>query len=107
MSLRIPIEPGLTNFDFEIELDAVLFNFSVYWNDRESHWYFDLRNEDLEPLILGAKLVLNYDMLQDYNDVTFPAGAIYYIRETKDAIETADNLGIDYNIYYFTEAELG
>jgi hypothetical protein len=105
MPFEIPIEPDLTNFDFLIELDGTLYNMSLYWNDREGHWYMDIYNEDLEPLLLGAKLVQSYDMLKDYNDVRLPPGLLLYFKATETAEEAPDNLGVDYTLVYFTEAE--
>jgi hypothetical protein len=106
MPSEIPIESGLTNFDYQVELDSTIYNMSIYWNDREEHWYMDIYNEDQLALLLGAKLVQSYDMLKDYNDVRLPPGLLLYFKAATDAAETADSLGTDYTLVYFTEEEV-
>jgi hypothetical protein len=106
MAFVIPVQEGLTFFTFDIEIDGRLYNWEVYWNEREETWYFDLFDEDQIAIITGVKLVINYNLLSSYADARIPAGAIMFLNENDNVVPTADNLGVDFNIYYFTEEEV-
>lgn len=51
-------------YSFPLENDTKIFTFR--WNNRELAWYFDIKQEDLTPIIRGVKLVAYYPLLADF-----------------------------------------
>jgi hypothetical protein len=59
MSDIIPFVPGKHNYELGVLLSGKKYIFDVHWNDRDQAWYFDLRNEDNSPILLGVKVVID------------------------------------------------
>ena len=53
-------------YNYRIALEGNSYNFNVYYNERVEGWFFDLREEGGEAVVLGLRLVPNYPTLLDY-----------------------------------------
>ena len=69
----IPIDVDDLPEIFEIELADITFNFGVSYNAVGDFFTVDLYDEDLNPIILGEKLVLNHRLWAYVNDDRLPA----------------------------------
>lgn len=69
----IPIDVDDLPEIFEIELADITFNFGVSYNAVGDFFMVDLYDEDLNPIVLGEKLVLNHRLWAYVNDDRLPA----------------------------------
>ncbi len=60
----------------QIELDSQTFILSFSWNAMNEYWVMDILTRDLVPLILGIKVVANYDLTAQYVVNNKPSGDI-------------------------------
>lgn len=78
---------NLPSWQQEIVLDQIIFHLSFHWNALNEFWSIDIYDRDHEPIILGIKLVVDYDITSHYvNDALFP-GAILVIDFSRDVEE--------------------
>lgn len=59
----IPFTPSDNNYRIRVPISTAHYLFDVYWNVRDTAWYFDLRNDDETVIVLGVKIVLGVDGL--------------------------------------------
>lgn len=60
----------------QIELGNQTFVLSFSWNAMNEYWVMDILTRDLVPLILGIKVVANYDLTAQYVTNGKPRGDI-------------------------------
>lgn len=66
MLLNIPITLINLNYDFDISLDGVQYNFALYWNNRDPGWELTISNGGVFQLN-GLRVVCGTDILDQYN----------------------------------------
>lgn len=82
---------NLPNWQQEIVLDQVIYHLSFHWNALNEFWTMDIFSRDQVPLILGIKLVVNYNLTAQYvNNALFP-GSILVIDFSSD-VESIERL---------------
>lgn len=55
-----------TYYRYAINLEGRQRNFNYYWNERVGAWYFDVKNADGTPVLLGQAIVAQYPIAGDY-----------------------------------------
>lgn len=60
----------------QIELGSQTFILSFSWNAMNEYWVMDILTRDLVPIILGIKVVANYDLTAQYVANGKPGGDI-------------------------------
>ncbi len=60
----------------QIELGSQTFVLSFSWNAMNEYWVMDILTRDLVPIILGIKVVANYDLTAQYVTNGKPNGDI-------------------------------
>ena len=74
--LTIPITVVNLNFDFDISLDGVLYNFALYWNSRDPGWELTISNGGVFQLN-GLRVVCASNILSQYNyNKLLPQGSL-------------------------------
>lgn len=64
---------NLPNWQQEIVMDGIVYHLSFHWNSLNEFWSMDIYDRDQNPIILGIKLVVNYDVTSHYiNENLFP-----------------------------------
>ncbi len=58
MPVRLPFQPSQNNYRLVVPLRNTPYLLDVHWNTRDSAWYFDLREEDETPILLGNKVLV-------------------------------------------------
>lgn len=56
--LEIPVTPKFGAYRFGLTIETRPYLFEMRWNTRAAAWYMNVREVDLKPIILGAKIVL-------------------------------------------------
>ncbi len=68
-----------SSFQEEVTLEGVVFSFLFSWNTYGGFWVLHIFDRDLNPVVLGIRLVLNYELLGIHPGVDMPKGTLYVI----------------------------
>ena len=60
----------------QIELGSQTYVLSFSWNAMNEYWVMDILTRDLAPIILGIKIVANYNLTNQFSANGKPAGDI-------------------------------
>lgn len=91
----------------EIILDDKSYRFRFSWNTRASFWSMEIFNSELETIVSGIKVVLNYELITRNPDRGLPPGEIFAIDPSDTLSEiTLNNLGTEIKLIYVEESEL-
>lgn len=106
MSLVIPFR-DLAAFRESVSLDGEIFILEFQYNTRGDYWSLFVYSKEGTPLLMGVKIVIDFELIQRYGTRNLPAGEIYGI----DVTETVEKIGrrdlLDLvELVYLTEAEL-
>jgi hypothetical protein len=63
----------------EIVLDSKSYIFSFVWNTRGEFWTLSIADINKVTIINGIKIVLNYNLLQDFHHLDVPPGDLYVL----------------------------
>lgn len=113
MATQFVIPSDSYNFDINYPIDGNIFNFKIYISKSSGRWYLDIRDEDLNEILSGLKLMPFQNLTKRYKSVNRPLfdGDIWSMPVDPDftSLEevTIDNFGPDlkYGIFYLTETE--
>ncbi len=106
--LTIPTRTDLGSYRFTIELDEAVYELVFAYNNRDSHWYFDLYDEEGNLLRAGLKAVTNWPLLRLDKSNDRPPGDIFAIDPTDEDIEAGlEDLGDSVTLTYVEEESLG
>lgn len=103
----LPTRTDVPRYDFEIELDGVVYVFDMEWNDRDSGWYMSILDRDLTPLLSGRRVVTNWPLTNRYRDSRLPAGTIEAVDTSGSETEPGlSDLGDRVKLIYTPKADL-
>ncbi len=98
---------GSNWYDFNIQLEGIVFTFEFVWNDREGSWYFNLYDTNANLLLAGIKVVLNTFLLARFVSTSLPNGDLTACDTTgQDVMPGLQDLGDRVLLSYFSNAEL-
>jgi len=60
----------------EIEIDGVNYIFTFQWNALNEYWSMNIYNTELEPIVLGIKVVTQFNLTQQIVQTGMPLGDI-------------------------------
>jgi len=107
MSEVIPIFNELANFREEIILDDISFLFDFTFNERSGQWNMSILQPDETPIMYGIKLVLNYELFDQFQHLSLPPGNLFCIDTTEGESEVnRTNFGTTVELVYIPEAEV-
>ena len=87
----------------EITLDESQYIIDIIWNERGEFWFFDLYDRDEAPLVLGVKMVLDFDLLLPYSVAGMPTGSLILL-DTTGSFERATYEDIEqFTLGYVTD----
>jgi len=106
MSLTIDFF-DFASFSQEIILDGSPYIFRFDWNIREEFWSMSVSKIDGTSIINGIKLVLGYDLFDQYRALDLPPGVMIAI-DTTDLIDKIDRYNVldEVKLVYLTEEEV-
>lgn len=87
-----------------INLDNVPYNLTFNWNAMNEYWVMDVSTNENVPVIVGVKIVANYNLLAQYSMDLKPAGDILCqnIVGGWETIRRFDMGQVDELVYYAT-----
>lgn len=75
-TVRIPVDSVSANFTLRCELDAVEYEFTFRFNERDGTWFMSLADIEGDPIVEGVPLRVNLPLLMDVPDVRKPGGLL-------------------------------
>ncbi|CAJ1226676.1 phage baseplate plug protein [Lactiplantibacillus xiangfangensis] len=81
----IPIDVDDLPEQFELDIDDVTYNFGINYNEVGDFYTVDLYDEDMEPIVLGEKMVLDHPLWNSYADKRLPLRDIVPMDESGQA----------------------
>lgn len=60
----------------DIELDGETFILTFQWNTLNEFWSMNIYDQDLEPIVLGIKIVTQWDLTEQIVRAEMPSGEI-------------------------------
>ena len=105
--IRIPFE-NYPSFRQEVLLDNTSYILDFNWNSRGQFWSMGIYNVFKEPVVLGIKLVLNYELINQFSAYDIPQGEMYVIDPSGDRgeIEQYDLVNGRCSLIYLSEDEI-
>lgn len=74
--VRIPTSITEQSYTQRTSLDGRDYELTFQWNQRESKWYLDIRDQDGDDIAVGIKLVSNFPLLTRITDERRPPGQL-------------------------------
>lgn len=101
--LEIPTDSDNPSWNEIIPLEGVGYKVCFTWNNRDQSWVLDIQLTDDTYVIMGIKLVANYELLGTYAQENQPPGTLF-LYDTSGQKEdcTRDELGSRWKLYYIT-----
>jgi len=105
---EIALFPSEPDYIQGITLDGVTYRLRLWWCDRNACWYADLLTDADVVLYRGSRLERNAILFRNFVSTQKYKGAILVAPITPTTTEeiTLDNLGVNYFLIYYTQAEL-
>lgn len=96
-----------TQYREEVELNGETFILAFQWNALNEYWSMNIFNRDLEPIVLGVKLVTQYNLTEQLVQSGMPLGDILCqnIVGGFEKIERND-MGETNELVFYAEGEL-
>lgn len=100
----IPFNPSLSSRQsLSVNIGEAVINFYFEWNIRDSSWYVDLSNTEIE--ILSVKVLPNSNLLPINNKLINGNFRVLNVKNSEYEIITYDNFGSVFQLMYGTNEE--
>lgn len=98
----IPFKNAPSQWQEQIRLDGQDYVLTFSWNALNEYWSMDILTRDLEPIVLGIKIVVNYNLTYPYVAEGIPPGDIVCqnLIGSDDKIQRYDMGDVTELIYY-------
>ena len=107
MSLLIPINSTDAQFIQSVPLESVTYIFAFKYNVRTAVWYISLYDSNNNPLVINLKILPLLPLFSRHRTPAMFHGDIVGVNlNDQYTPPTRDNLGTDFNLYYFTNQEI-
>lgn len=92
-------------YEFEVELDGVLFRLDMNFNSRQQTWFMNLRDADGTMLRSGVPIVSGFPLLARMVQQSRPAGTLMAVPVSGEIdAATLEQLGLDVILTYTGES---
>lgn len=107
MKLTIPLENVTPSFTELVFLEGINLKFWFYWNAREEIWNLSILDVNDNPLLMGIKLISNYELILQHPTLAIPRGSLF-LWDTSGEGDSAgyNDLGTRHKLIYTTSDEV-
>lgn len=107
MPLKVPFIADAPHQVIGVELDGVTLQLEFKWNARAGAWYVDFYTAELDPILLGQKIVPDLPLWGRSRDPRLPGGQ-FVCNDTKGTGDSPGRreLGDTFVLTYFTAEEV-
>lgn len=103
---ELPVRNDLPAYDFQVELDGVLFTLGFNYNARAGYWVFDIFDSNDNPLLVGIRLVSGQLLTERFISEGLPLGDFFIFDSSgKNEDPTIDNFGVTCLLMYADKEE--
>ena len=107
MAVIITTRGDLLNYNQNVTLDGIVFNFEFKFNQRDDAWTISLLDESEVRIRSGIKLVANHPLLRLVRDLRRPPGELVTLDvRVRPAPPTQLELGEIIDLTYASESEV-
>ena len=101
-TLVLPIRSDYKAYDFQVDLEGIIYTLDFGFNTRSSRWYMSIYDQAKENLLIGdIPVLINIPLHDQYIDENLPPGRFIALDETGNNKEaTVDNFGTDIKLFY-------
>lgn len=101
-TLVLPIRSDFKAYDFQIELEGVIYTLDFGFNTRSQRWYMSIYDQAKENLLIGdIPVLINIPLHDQYIDEALPPGRFIALNETGKYEEANDsNFGSEVKLFY-------
>jgi len=74
--MAVVIYPTFTDsrWTMQVSVDRSIYRFNVNYNDRSDRWFYDIYDQDENPIVTGQTFVLFYPLNFGFIDERLPVG---------------------------------
>lgn len=90
-TLALPLRNDVPYFDFFVELEGVTYGFAFRWNHRAKAWFVDLKDADDQPIVSGARVVVDFPLFIRSADPRRPPGLFIVTDTTGKRIDPGEH----------------
>lgn len=102
--IEIPVRSDLKAYEFQIELDGIVYTLKFRFNERMGRWLMDIADSISNELLNGIVLLTNVPLTDDYVVANTPPGRFFCLDKTGQNKDSgADDLGNDIQLVYVEE----
>lgn len=100
--LIIPVRSDIKAYQFQLDLEGVIYTFDFGFNTRSGRWYMSIFDQSGENLLIGdIPILINIPLHDQYIDTRLPPGRFVAIDETgKNKEATVSNFGTEIKLFY-------
>ena len=101
-TLVLPVRSDFNAYDFQMELESVIYTLDFGFNSRSSRWYMSIYDQSKENLLVGdIPILVSIPLHDQYIDPLLPPGRFIAVNETgTNEQPTRDNFGVDVKLFY-------
>ena len=105
--LKIPFAE-FPSFSQMVALDGTSYWLRFQWNTRAQYWAMDMAAQDKTPIVIGLKLVLDYELIGAYHAIGTPPGELWALDSTGKLLRIGrdDLYDGQVRLVYIPEAEV-
>lgn len=101
-TLVLPIRSDFKAYDFQIDLEGVIYTLDFGFNTRSGRWYMSIYDQAKENLLIGdIPILINIPLHDQYIDETLPPGRFIALDESGQNLEATDeSFGNEIKLFY-------
>lgn len=84
-TVELPVRSDIAAYQFQAELDAIVYTFNFRWNERMNTWFFSIGNEEQVEILSGIPVQTNVDLKGRFRQAELPQGVFIAYDETGKA----------------------
>lgn len=104
---EITTRSDLPSYSQRVELDNVIYNLIIRYNERMARWVLDVQTQEEVDILIGVPMLTGVPLLIQYTKKDLPPGDFMLLhRDGTDINAERNDLGDSVGLFYFDEAEL-
>lgn len=105
--LKIATRADFPSYNQRVELDGVIYNLIIRYNQRMARWILDIQDQEEIDILIGIPMLTGVPLLQQYVKNDLPPGDFLLLhRDGTDINAEREDLGDSVNLFYQEAADL-
>jgi len=105
--LKIATRADFPSYNQRVELDGVIYNLIIRYNERMSRWILDIQDQEEIDILIGIPMLTGVPLMQQYVKADLPPGEFLLLhRDGTDINAEREDLGDTVNLFYQEAADL-